>query len=140
MSAGPSIPVVARLARSGAYLAQVPAQVPRLELAMCPLVEVEIMPTYVALLSWTDQGIRNYKDTAKRAESFASAVQKLGAKLLSIYWTVGPYDLVASVEAPDDETGAAALLQLDGVGNVRSTTLRAFGTEEMEHIIAKAAG
>ncbi|WP_225101493.1 GYD domain-containing protein [Streptomyces sp. CoH27] len=98
------------------------------------------MPTYVALLSWTDQGIRNYKDTAKRAESFASAVQKLGAKLLSIYWTVGPYDLVAIVEAPDDETGAAALLQLDGVGNVRSTTLRAFGAEEMQHIIAKAAG
>ncbi|MEV0976820.1 GYD domain-containing protein [Streptomyces sp. NPDC049915] len=98
------------------------------------------MPTYVTLLSWTDQGIRNYKDTAKRAESFASAVQKLGAKLLSIYWTVGPYDLVAIVEAPDDETVTAALLQLGGVGNARSTTLRAFGREEMERIIAKAAG
>ncbi|MEU6098115.1 GYD domain-containing protein [Streptomyces sp. NPDC047079] len=98
------------------------------------------MPTYVALLSWTDQGIRNYKDTAKRAETFGSAVQKLGAKLLSIYWTVGPYDLVATVEAPDDETATAALLQLGGVGSVRSTTLRAFGREEMERIIAKAAG
>ncbi|MDT0469030.1 GYD domain-containing protein [Streptomyces gibsoniae] len=98
------------------------------------------MPTYVALLSWTDQGVRNYKDTAKRTETFGSAVQKLGAKLLSVYWTAGPYDLVAIVEAPDDETAAAALLQLDGVGNVRSTTLRAFGREEMERIIAKAAG
>ncbi|MEL5956231.1 GYD domain-containing protein [Streptomyces sp. CLV115] len=98
------------------------------------------MPTFVALLSWTDQGIRNYKDTAKRAEIFGAAVQKLGARLLSIYWTVGPYDLVAIVEAPDDETATAALLQLDGVGNVRSTTLRAFGREEMEHIIAKTAG
>ena len=98
------------------------------------------MPTYIALLNWTDQGIRDYKDTAKRAETFGAAAQKRGAKLLNIYWTVGPYDLVAIVEAPDDETGAAALLQLDGVGNVRSTTLRAFGTEEMEHIIAKAAG
>ncbi|AKJ08728.1 GYD family protein [Streptomyces incarnatus] len=98
------------------------------------------MPAYVALLSWTDQGVRNFKDTAKRAETFESAVQKLGGKLLSLYWTVGSYDLVAIVEAPDDETAAAALLQLGGVGNVRSTTLRAFGREEMERIVAKAAG
>lgn len=97
------------------------------------------MPTYVTLLSWTDQGVRNYKDTAKRSEAFDSAVQKFGAKLLSIYWTVGPYDLVAIVEAPDDETATAAILQLGGVGNVRTTTLRAFGREEMERIIAKVA-
>ncbi|MEU0387194.1 GYD domain-containing protein [Streptomyces chartreusis] len=98
------------------------------------------MPTYVTLLNWTDQGIRNYKDTAKRAEAFGSAVQKLGAKLVSVYWTVGPYDLVAIVEAPDDETATAALLQLGGAGNVRTTTLRAFGREEMEGIITKATG
>ncbi|MFI9260194.1 GYD domain-containing protein [Streptomyces sp. ISID311] len=98
------------------------------------------MPTYVALLNWTEQGIRNYKETAKRADSFGAAAQKLGAKLLNIYWTVGPYDLVAIVEAPDDETVTATLLQLGGVGNVRSTTLRAFGREEMDRIITKAAG
>ncbi|MGW2637395.1 GYD domain-containing protein [Streptomyces sp. NPDC001348] len=98
------------------------------------------MPTFIALLNWTDQGVRNYKDTAKRAEAFGAAVQKLGAKLVNIYWTVGSYDLVAVVEAPDDETATAALLQLGGVGNVRTTTLRAFGREEMEGIIAKAAG
>ncbi|MEU5614089.1 GYD domain-containing protein [Streptomyces sparsogenes] len=98
------------------------------------------MPTYVALLSWTEQGARNYKDTAKRAESFGSAVNKLGAEILSIYWTIGPYDLVTVLEAPDDETATAALVQLGGVGNVRSTTLRAFDREEMERIIAKAAG
>jgi uncharacterized protein with GYD domain len=63
------------------------------------------MATYIALLSWTDQGVRNYKDSAKRAEAFGSAVQKLGAQLLNIYWTVGLYDLAAIVEAPDDETG-----------------------------------
>jgi uncharacterized protein with GYD domain len=97
------------------------------------------MPTYVALLSWTDQGARHYKDTAKRAEAFGAAVEKLGAELLSIYWTVGPYDLVATVDAPDEETATAALLQLGGVGNVRSTTLRAFSRDEMEHIIVKAA-
>ncbi|MFF4017879.1 GYD domain-containing protein [Streptomyces sp. NPDC001843] len=98
------------------------------------------MPTFIALLNWTDQGVRNYKDTAKRAEAFGAAVQKLGAELVDIYWTVGAYDLVAVVEAPDDETATAALLQLGGVGNVRTSTLRAFGREEMEAIIAKAAG
>jgi uncharacterized protein with GYD domain len=98
------------------------------------------MPTYVALLNWTDQGIRGYKDTAKRAEAFAAAAQQLGAKLLNIYWTVGPYDLTAVIEAPDDETVTAVLLRLGGVGNVRTTTLRAFDRQEMERIIAKAAG
>jgi uncharacterized protein with GYD domain len=98
------------------------------------------MPTYVSLLNWTDQGIRNYKDTAKRAEAFGAAVEKLGAKLLNIYWTVGLYDLVAVVEGPDDETATAALLQIGGVGNVRTTTLRAFGREEMDRIVGKAAG
>ncbi|QPP07852.1 GYD domain-containing protein [Streptomyces bathyalis] len=95
------------------------------------------MPKFVTLLNWTDQGIENYKDTAKRAEAFGAAAQKLGARLLDIYWTVGPYDLVAVVEAPDDETATALLLQLGGVGNVRTTTLRAFGSEEMESIIGK---
>ncbi|MFD7440106.1 GYD domain-containing protein [Streptomyces sp. NPDC059909] len=98
------------------------------------------MPTYVTLLNWTDQGIRGYKDTTQRAEAFAAAAQKLGAKLLNIYWTVGPYDLVAVVEAPDEETATAVLLQLGGVGNVRTTTLRAFDREEMGRIIAKATG
>ncbi|MFF4760533.1 GYD domain-containing protein [Streptomyces sp. NPDC001292] len=98
------------------------------------------MPTYITLLNWTDQGIRNYKDTAKRAETFGAAAQKIGAKVLNTYWTVGPYDLVAVVEAPDDETVTAALLHLGGVGNIRSTTLRAFGREEMERVIAKATG
>ncbi|MGC5332196.1 GYD domain-containing protein [Micromonospora sp. DT62] len=98
------------------------------------------MPTYVALLNWTDQGIQGFKDTAKRAEAFAAATQKLGANLLNIWWTVGPYDLVAIVEAPDDETASAALLRLGGAGNVRTTTLRAFGQEEISRIVAKAAG
>jgi len=95
--------------------------------------------TYIALLNWTDQGIRAYKDTPKRADAFAAAVQKLGAKLVKIYWTVGPYDLVCIIEAPDDETATAALLQVGGVGNVRTTTLRAFGRDEVEGIIAKAS-
>ncbi|MFI2347136.1 GYD domain-containing protein [Streptomyces sp. NPDC019443] len=98
------------------------------------------MPTYVSLLNWTDQGVRGYKDTSQRAEAFAAAAQKLGVKVLNLYWTVGPYDMVAVVEAPDDETATAVLLQVAGLGNVRTSTLRAFGREEMDRIIAKATG
>ncbi|WP_328396399.1 GYD domain-containing protein [Streptomyces sp. NBC_00390] len=98
------------------------------------------MPTFVALLNWTDQGVRGYKDTPQRAEAFAAAAQKLGVKVLNEYWTVGPYDMVVVMEAPDDETATAALLQAGGLGNVRSTTLRAFGRDEMDRIIAKTIG
>ena len=97
------------------------------------------MPTYIALLNWTDQGIRDYKDTAKRAEAFAAATQNVGANLLNIYWTVGPYDVVAVIEAPDDETAAAAVLRLGGGGNVPNTTPRGFDREEMAPILARAA-
>lgn len=98
------------------------------------------MPTFITLLNWTDQGVRAYKDTPKRYEGFTAALQKLGCKLLNIYWTVGPYDLVVVLEAPDDETATAALLQLCGLGNVRSTTMRAFDRQEIDGIIAKATG
>lgn len=97
------------------------------------------MPTYITLLNWTDQGIRAYKNTTERTDAFVSALQKLGARLVDIHWTVGPYDLVATVEAPDDETATAALLQLGGMGNVRTTTLRAFSREEIESVIAKTS-
>ena len=98
------------------------------------------MPTYVTLLNWTDQGIREYKDTTRRADAFAAALEGLGAKLVNLYWTVGPYDVVGIVEAPDEETATAALLQLGGAGNVRTTTLRAFARQEIETIIARASG
>lgn len=96
------------------------------------------MSTYIALVNLTDQGIRAYRDTVKRADAFAAALEKLGAKVVSFYWTVGQYDTVATVEAPDDETISAALLQLGALGNVRSTTLRAFDKDEMTPIVAKA--
>ncbi|MDX3094532.1 GYD domain-containing protein [Streptomyces sp. ME01-24h] len=97
------------------------------------------MPRYITLLNWTDQGIRKYADTAERADAFGTALREVGGRLADIYWTVGPYDLVAVVEAPDDETAAAALLRLGAVGNIRSTTMRAFGRDEVEGVIAKAS-
>ena len=98
------------------------------------------MSTYVTLVNWTDQGIRDYQHTVSRADAFAAALEKLGAKLVSLYWTVGQYDIVVTVEAPDDEAITAALLQVGALGNIRSTTLRAFDKEEMTRIVARAAG
>ena len=95
------------------------------------------MPTYIGLAQWTDQGIQNVKDTVRRVEEARSAFQRLGGRILNIYWTQGRYDIVAIVEWPDDETASAALLGLGMQGNVRTETLRAFTAEEMQRILGK---
>jgi uncharacterized protein with GYD domain len=96
------------------------------------------MPTYVALLNFTDQGIRTVRDTLDRADSASElAQQKYGARLEQIYWTVGPYDIVLIIEAPDDESATALLLEAGSQGNIRSTTLRAYDREEMRRIIER---
>ena len=66
------------------------------------------MPTYVSLMSWTDQGVRTVRDTVHRREQADALAQKYGASIEQVYWTVGPYDLVAVVQAPDDESATAA--------------------------------
>lgn len=95
------------------------------------------MPIYISLVNWTDQGIRDFKDSVARASATGGLVESLGSKILQLYWTVGPYDLVAIFESPDDETSAAAGLAIGSRGSVRTTTMRAFNREEMERIIAK---
>ncbi len=96
------------------------------------------MPTYISLFSWTDQGIRNVRDTLERVDRASElAEEKYGVKLGQIYWTVGPYDLVSVLEAPDEQSATAFLLELGSVGNVRSTTLRAYDREEMSGILER---
>lgn len=95
------------------------------------------MPTYVTLINWTDQGIKNFKDTASRARDAEEAMGKLGVRFRSILWTVGQYDLVVTVEADDEESATAALLALGSQGNLRTTTMRAFDADEMDRIIGK---
>lgn len=96
------------------------------------------MATFVGLVNWTDQGIRNFKDTAKRADAFTQLVERHGGKVKEIWWTLGEYDIVAVAEAPDDETWTALALELGSLGYVRTQTLRAFDRTEIERIIAKA--
>jgi uncharacterized protein with GYD domain len=96
------------------------------------------MPTYVALIDWTEQGVRNFKDSVDRYEAAGSALESLGVQFKDVYWTLGSHDIVALVEAPDDETLAAGLLAVGAQGNIRTTTLRAFSREEMRSVISKA--
>ena len=93
------------------------------------------MPTYVTLFNWTDQGVKNVKDTANRVEQAREAFAGSGVTISAIYWTQGRYDLIGIIEAPDDPTLAAALLRLATSGNVRTETLRAFDTQEMQAIL-----
>lgn len=96
-----------------------------------------IMPQYVLLTNWTDQGIRAAKDTVKRVAAARQAFEKLGARIKDFYWTLGSYDCVVVVEAPSDEVMTTLGLQLGALGNVRTTTLRAFNEKEMEQILKK---
>ena len=95
------------------------------------------MATYVLLLNFADEGIRNVKDTTKRAEAFKGIADKAGAKVKEVYWTLGQYDGVLILEAPDEATVTALGLNLGSLGNVRTHTLRAFSAEEMGQILAK---
>jgi uncharacterized protein with GYD domain len=95
------------------------------------------MPTYVSLINWTEQGIKNFRDTAKRAQDYTKLVEEAGGKVRELLWTVGEYDIVAVNEFPDDESSVAALLQLGAGGNVRTKTLRAFNATEMDRIIER---
>jgi uncharacterized protein with GYD domain len=95
------------------------------------------MPSYVCLIQFKDQGIRNIKDTVKRGDAAMAEAQKMGMKIVEEYWTMGAYDAVVIFEAPDDETMSAFILKVGSLGNVTGQTLRAFRRNEMEGILAK---
>ena len=95
------------------------------------------MPTYVTLMKWTEQGIKDVNSTVDRSEQARQAIQQMGGRMSTIYWTQGAYDVVAIADFPDEETATAFLLSLGKLGNLRSETLRAFSAEEMRRILAK---
>ncbi len=95
------------------------------------------MVRYVLLLNFTDQGIRNVKQTVDRARAFKAMAEKSRATLRDLYWTQGPYDLVATMETPDEETAMGLLFKLGSLGNVRTQTLRAFTADEIKGALAK---
>jgi uncharacterized protein with GYD domain len=96
------------------------------------------MTTYVSLINWTEQGIRNFRDSTQRAEDFTKLIEGSGGTVRELVWTVGEYDIVCVADFPDEETGVATLLQLGAAGNVRTNSLRAFNADEMRGIIRRA--
>ena len=95
------------------------------------------MASYIALFQLTDQGIRSVKDTTKRAATMTEMASRMGAKVVDIFWTLGPYDGVLIAEAPDDETMTALAVKVSSFGNVKTLTLRAFRANEMDGILSK---
>lgn len=93
------------------------------------------MPTYVALINWTDQGVKSVKDTVQRYEAAQAAGLKMGVKFKDLYWTMGAHDIVGVIEAPDDATVSRFLLATGAVGNIRTTTMRAYSKDEMTQIL-----
>ncbi len=95
------------------------------------------MPAYITLYKWTDQGTRTIKDAGARFEASTKLTQSIGAKILGLYVTMGEYDVVTIMEAPNDETATAAALSIASRGNVKTTTMRAFTESEFDQIVKK---
>ena len=95
------------------------------------------MATYIVLGNFTDQGIRSVKDTTKRANAFKDAAKKFGASVQNVYWTLGRYDVMTVIDAPDDESITALLFSLGSQGNIRTQSLKAFEANEIERILGK---
>jgi uncharacterized protein with GYD domain len=97
------------------------------------------MPIYVVIGNFTDQGIRNVKETAKRTEGYRAMAKKCGVTVKDSYWLLGQYDMLAIVEAPDDAAITALELSAGSLGNFRGQTMRAFTAGEIEPILQKMA-
>jgi uncharacterized protein with GYD domain len=95
------------------------------------------MATYIVLASYTDQGIRTFKDTTKRADAVREVAKKFGVTAREFYWTMGSHDVVVVFDAPDDASMTALGMTIGSAGNVRTETMRAFSRDEMQAVLAK---
>jgi uncharacterized protein with GYD domain len=95
------------------------------------------MATQIVLMKLTDQGIKNIKDAPQRVDAANKAIEAMGGKMTGFYFTSGEYDYIVIVEGLTDEAGASFLLKLGSLGNVRTTTLKAFTRKEFAEIIKK---
>lgn len=93
------------------------------------------MPLYVALTTWTDQGLRNVRDTARRADAFVAAAERMDCRVHDLLWTTGPYDIVSVIEAPDHDAAATLMLAIEMQGSVRTHMMRAYRKDDMKKIL-----
>jgi uncharacterized protein with GYD domain len=93
------------------------------------------MPTYIAMLNWTSQGLQNIKQSPSRLDAARKAFEAAGAKMKDFYMVTGQHDMVAVVDAPDDIALAKAILALTSQGSITTQTCRAFTEQEYRNII-----
>jgi uncharacterized protein with GYD domain len=98
--------------------------------------EGSTMPHYFVLGNWTEQGIRNVRESPKRVDAAKELAAKLGGRL-EVYYTMGQYDFVAVGELPNDDAVMTLALRIGSEGNVRTTTLKAWTQGEGTKVIAK---
>ena len=96
------------------------------------------MAAFISLLNFTELGVKNFRSSPDRSEAFKAMAKKMGVTVKDIYWTIGAYDIVLVLDAPDDETVAALIFSLASLGNVKTQTLRAFDSTQLKKIISKA--
>ncbi|KAB1073758.1 GYD domain-containing protein [Methylobacterium planeticum] len=84
------------------------------------------MTTYIMLANWTDQGARTASDSPRRLDAAKALLAQMGGAFRQFFLTLGPYDVIAVYEAPDDAVAARFNLQLGMLGNIRTQTLKAF--------------
>ena len=95
------------------------------------------MPTYISLVNWTDQGIKNIKESPQRLDAFKKAVEAVGGKVNGFYLTMGRYDMVVIVELPSDEVASTLVLSTARGGAIRTETMKAYPEDQYSNIIAK---
>ena len=95
------------------------------------------MATYISFLNLTEQGVKTIKDLPTRIAAGRQAFEANGGKLLNYYLTLGAQDAVVVYEFPDDETAASMALAQAGLGNIRTTSMRAFTEAEIPGILSK---
>jgi uncharacterized protein with GYD domain len=94
------------------------------------------MATFIALINFTDQGVRGVKESPNRLEAASKLAEGLGVAVKSAFWTLGQYDMVVIAEGADDAV-ATWMFKVGSLGNIRSSTLRAFKLDEMRKMVAK---
>jgi len=95
------------------------------------------MARFATTIRFTDQGFKAIQDTTRRAKAFQAAAKKLGVKVVDLYWSLGTFDGLLILDAPDSQTATAAMLQLSAEGNVQTQTTEVFTAADMEQVLAK---
>ncbi len=105
------------------------------EILLAMAIFLAVMPHYVVLINWTDQGIKNVRESPKRAQAARSQAESFGGKL-SLWYTLGQYDIVAVAEFPSDEAFQKFAFWVGSLGSIRTTTLKAWSEEEAAGLIS----